>query len=153
MEVIIVVDDDATSVKVLRMALELRGHHVIETYTPEDAVARCLDKNQKIDMLIADVKMPGTSGTEVAIRIREACTDMPVLFISGTPLEGWQRDDLRNARALLAEPVDFLQKPFAVDALFAKVDNLLRAHGPVPEFVALLGEAERFRQLRSDPNA
>ena len=153
MEVIMVVDDDTTSVKVLRLALEMRGHQIIESSNPEDAIARCLDKNQKVDMLIADVKMPGISGTEVAIRIREACTDMPILFISGTPLEGWRREDLDNARALLAEPIDFLQKPFTVDSLFAKVENLFRSRGPVPDFVAMLGAAEVFRQMRQDPLA
>lgn len=153
MDVILVVDDDATSVKLLRLALERKGYRVVGLYTPEDAIARCLDPDQKMDLLIADVIMPGLSGTHMAVQIREACASLPILFISGTPLEGWTAEDLKNARALLHEPVDFLQKPFTVDALFVKVDNLLKARGSVEHFAAMVSAAEAFQQHRSDSQA
>jgi DNA-binding response OmpR family regulator len=151
MAFIMVLDDDRTSVQVLRWALESRRYSVIEVSDPEEAITACENPDLHIDLLIADVLLPLVSGTQVALRVRQACEDAAILFISGTAVEGWPEDDLRNARALLPGSVAFLHKPFTLEALFRKVESLLSRRDSSRDFASLLVAAELFRQTRSEP--
>jgi DNA-binding response OmpR family regulator len=79
------------------------------------------------DLLVADVQLPDLSGTHVAVEVLKHCPKMPVLFISGTPMEGWPERDLRNFDVLAVGTVEFLPKPFQASALAARVEMLLNA--------------------------
>ena len=153
MALILVLDDDRTSVQVLRWALESRPYHVIDVPDAEQAIAVCRNPDLNVDLLITDVFVPLASGTEVALRVREACENAAILFISGTPLEGWPEEDLRNAGALTAGRVAFLHKPFTLDALHAQVEMLLSQQKSSHEFASSLLAAALLRQGRSEPPA
>jgi hypothetical protein len=101
------------------MALTRAGHTVVTAASGPEAVATGRGHQEIIDLLIADVVMPGLSGPDVADALREAHPRMRTLFLSGYTSHS------ALPEALLADPGAFLQKPFAVEALMAKVRERL----------------------------
>ena len=69
------------------------------------------------------------SGTELTVALRGVCPSVPVLLVSGTPVEGWSDNDLSQLGALAAGPVEFLMKPFTAEDVhrsLAMAEDLLR---------------------------
>jgi two-component system cell cycle sensor histidine kinase/response regulator CckA len=92
------------------------GYRVIESADGEEALAKCA---QAIDLLLTDVVMPKMSGTELAARVRSVQPHVRVLFMSGYSDEvlSWPAESRRGTA--------FIQKPFTLDALTAKVREVL----------------------------
>ena len=80
---ILVVEDEAPVRQKLSGALEDTGYTVLATVSPRKALPLARRHDGPIDMLIADVVMPGISGVELANRVRRAFPGIRVLFISG----------------------------------------------------------------------
>jgi two-component system cell cycle sensor histidine kinase/response regulator CckA len=103
----------------LEAALVRAGHRVIATATGAEALEITARSEEPIDLLIADVVMPGLSGPEVADKLRQRQPGMQTLFLSGysshSSLPDWVASD----------PGAFLQKPFTVEALLSKVGERL----------------------------
>jgi len=74
-----------------------------------------------IDVLVADVVMPGIGGPELASRLRLRQPGLRVVYMSG------YADDAVDDPRLHAEGARFLQKPFPLDALLGKVREVLDA--------------------------
>ena len=74
----------------------------------------------EIHLLVTDIMMPIMNGQELAVRLSALRPHMAVLFISGYPGKHVPDNLKQDAR------VDYLAKPFRVDALQEKVKNLLR---------------------------
>jgi CheY-like chemotaxis protein len=92
------------------------GHRVVEAGSGGAALEH-LDRNEpSIDLLIADIAMPGMSGGKLAQIARQSRPDLPILFISGFV-------DLAAREGGMAETV--LQKPFRAEELTAKVMAVL----------------------------
>jgi CheY-like chemotaxis protein len=103
MLVVLLVDDNASTLKVLKTMLEpCHGFEILEAPGAEEALE--LADRHHIDVLITDVVMPGIDGETLAERMIARSADLPVLFISGCPID----PTLKHARYLSA----FLQKPF-----------------------------------------
>ncbi len=116
----ILLAEDEESVRVfLQTALERGGHRVIATGSGTEAVDAARAARVPIDLLIADVVMPGLSGPEVAAEIATLFPAMRVIFLSGYSAHSALPEHLS------ADPSAFLQKPFAVDTLMAKVRERL----------------------------
>jgi CheY-like chemotaxis protein len=77
--------------------------------------------------MIADLILPGSRGTDVALRAVQYCPGLPVLFVSGTPYEAWTESDRQKSCALPAGTAAFLAKPFRPSALIDKLTALLTA--------------------------
>ena len=75
----------------------------------------------KIDILITDVIMPRMGGRELAERLREAKSELPILFASG------YTDQAVVRHGQLESNVNFIQKPFSIDDVARKVRDLLDA--------------------------
>ncbi len=101
---ILIVDDEpavrALAARILRDA----GHDVIEASGADEAVA-VLGK-RPLDLLLTDVLMRGTSGTELADMLRAQRPGLRVLFMSGYPPRQVGIDPARSGDG-------FLEKPFA----------------------------------------
>jgi two-component system cell cycle sensor histidine kinase/response regulator CckA len=101
------------------MALTRAGHRVIAMPSGTEAAEFGMNTDMPIDLLIADVVMPGLSGPDAADRLRQKHPQMRTLFLSGYSSHAALSD------RLLADPGLFLQKPFTVEALLAKVRERL----------------------------
>lgn len=118
MQRILVIDDDATVLSVLKRGLAYEGYAVdIAGAGPQGlAIAR----DHKPDLVILDVMLPGFDGYEVLRRLRSADADIPVLMLSA-------RDDAPDqVKGLEAGADDYVVKPFTFSVLAARVKALLR---------------------------
>jgi two-component system cell cycle sensor histidine kinase/response regulator CckA len=116
---ILLAEDEQGVRAFLETALARAGHRVVATQTGTDALEFGLASREPIDLLIADVVMPGLSGPEVADQLRVRHPDMRVLFLSGYSSHASLPDQVTT------DPGAFLQKPFTVEALLSKVRERL----------------------------
>jgi two-component system, cell cycle sensor histidine kinase and response regulator CckA len=125
METILILDDESTNLKVISLVLMLRGYDVLEAGNGAEAIRICKSHDEPIHLLIADVKLPDTSGPEIALRLIESFPDSVILFVSGTPVSGWTTDELATLDRLPPGSFEILEKPFTPTTLEEKVRGLV----------------------------
>jgi DNA-binding response OmpR family regulator len=141
----LVIEDDSISASVVAHVLERKGYTTLSTVDPKEATRLC--REFKIDVIIADLLLHSPfSGTDVALTVRRECEQIPVLFVSGTPLEGWSESDLSNIEALLPGRVEFLMKPFTAADLLTAVAKLLHRSYSELDIRSAVQLAKSFRQ-------
>ena len=119
---ILLAEDEQGVRAFLEMALTRAGHRVIATGSGPEAVTIGRETREPIDLLIADVVMPGLSGPDVADQLRLSHPGLRSLFLSGYSSHS------ALPERVITDPGAFLQKPFTVEALLTKVrDRLARA--------------------------
>jgi two-component system KDP operon response regulator KdpE len=116
---ILVVDDDPSLVKALRIGLTARGDDVSTANTGADAVAQVALVHP--DLVILDLGLPDIDGLEVCRRIREF-SDVPIVVLSA------YGDERRKVEALDGGADDFITKPFGMAELEARLRVAIR-HG------------------------
>jgi FixJ family two-component response regulator len=77
---------------------------------------------EAIHMVLTDVDMPGMSGKEMVDRLQQVRQGFRVLYMSG------YTDEAIVHRGVLEPGIPFIQKPFTLEALAAKVREVLDAH-------------------------
>jgi two-component system cell cycle sensor histidine kinase/response regulator CckA len=122
---ILVVDDEVGIRTVARRALEEAGYQVLEASHGRAAI-KLLAQGPVVDLLIADLNMPGLDGNEMVRRIRTTRPDLKVLFVSG------HISRLIDARPLW-EGEAFLNKPFTNESLREAVSLLVYGTLKKPE--------------------
>ncbi len=120
-EAVLVVEDEASVRMIIGRVLREQGYRVLEASQGLEALAIAGDTATRIDLIIADVVMPGLGGRELAGRLAEQRPGVPVLFTSG-----YTGHDVVE-RGLIEREWPFLAKPVAPDALARKVRELLDA--------------------------
>jgi PAS domain S-box-containing protein len=113
-EFILVVEDDATVRSIISDALKDLGYNVLLAADARPAVT-LLQSDQRIDLLVSDVVLPHVNGRKLAEMARGLRPKLKVLFVSGYAENATFRGDF------LDPGMDMLMKPFALDALGAKV--------------------------------
>ncbi|MGA7437502.1 MAG: response regulator, partial [Luteibacter sp.] len=113
---VLVVEDDALIRMSIAEMLESRGHAVFEAGDGNEAIR--VHEGQEIDVLLADVGLPGMSGVEVAARMRAARPDLPVLFATGDQTANGVVRDARTA---------VIVKPYGVADLTEAIGRITRA--------------------------
>lgn len=113
---ILVADDDAAIVDAIKMMLEVADYQV-DTTLDGNVIPRI--KSTKPNLLLLDIWMNGVDGRDVCKRIKQdkAIRDIPVVLISAS------RDLADSAKKACAD--DFLEKPFNMDTLLAKVEQYI----------------------------
>ena len=116
--ILIAEDDDGTRTVVARM-LERIGHTVLLAPDGQQALRLAEQHAGSVDLLLTDVMMPGMSGPQLAIQLRQRRLTVPVLYMSGYP-EGAQEE----AAGFRLE-TDFIAKPFSSTVLGRKIAEKL----------------------------
>ena len=126
--VVLTVDDEADVRRIIRRILERAGYSVLEASSGVEALD-LLTSDAHLDLLIADVAMPGLAGEELARKILAARPDQKVLYVTG------HAEQLFDARGTLWEGEAFLEKPFTTSGLIEAVSLLLygTTEGPALE--------------------
>ncbi|MDC0175733.1 response regulator [Planctomycetaceae bacterium] len=121
----LIVDDDEELVELIRDVFDADGRFDVRVAN-NGFDAGMMVKEYKPDVIVLDVMLPDINGKEVCQRVRSDSTldDVRIICISGM-VEADKIDDLKEAGA-----DDFMQKPFEVDALFARVCELLDIEVP-----------------------
>jgi DNA-binding NtrC family response regulator len=115
--VILVVDDDEHVRVMLARLLKTQGYEVVQAGSAVEA-HRALDE-QRPDVVISDIVMPGESGIELRRTIATRWPELPVILISGYSAEGPAEFAARTANTI------FVQKPFAADQLLNLVEQTI----------------------------
>jgi CheY-like chemotaxis protein len=117
-ETILVVEDDATVRLILADVLAELGYDVLLASDARPAIP-ILQSNRRIDLMMSDVVLPHISGRKLAEIARASRPDLKVLFVTGYAENAVVRGDF------LDPGMDMLTKPFALDALGAKVRAMI----------------------------
>ena len=128
-ERVLVVDDDETIRRTLRINLRARGYEVEEVATGADALSTVDDAPP--DLVILDLGLPDVDGVEVLRRLRRT-SRVPVVVLSARQ----QSDD--KVEALDEGADDYVTKPFGMDELMARVRSALRRGGGDGEALAAI---------------
>ena len=118
MAIILIADDDPKLLKMVRRTLIYEGFKVITAVDGREALNKTLA--QQPDLLILDWMMPGLDGLQVAMQLRDADSEVPILMLTA-------RDTVANrVEGLDSGSDDYLVKPFAPSELLARIRALLR---------------------------
>ena len=117
---ILVVDDEQLLVKGIRFNLENEGYEVEAAY--DGAAAVELARTGDFDLIILDLMMPGLSGTEACMKIREF-SDVPVIMLTA------RSEDEDKLMGFACGADDYVTKPFNIREVIARVRALLRRSG------------------------
>lgn len=116
--VVLVVDDDLSTRRALRVTLSELGFTVVEAARGEEALS--LVRITWFDAVLLDVDMPGMGGVETCRAIRRAIARLPILMLTVMDSE----DD--KVLALDAGADDYITKPFQLRELTARVRSAVR---------------------------
>ena len=118
MSKLLLVDDDQNTLASLSRAFRLAGHEA----TVCDNANRALDlaRQQRYDMILSDVVMPGKDGLTLLEELKTAGITTPVVMISG------QANIEMAVKATRLGAADFLEKPLSTDRLLITVENTVR---------------------------
>ena len=118
-ETILLVEDNQAVRELTRDILTRQGYTVLPATDGHEALTLAASQDSPIHLLLTDVVMPGMNGKEL---YREAVAIHPglkILFMSG------YTDNVIAHRGVLDEGIAFIQKPFTIDAITAKVREVL----------------------------
>lgn len=122
-EVVLVVEDEPAVRLLVTDALGELGYVTREAADGPSALA-LLNSDERIDMMVTDVGLPGLNGRQLSARARLVRPEMPVLFMTGYADSAWLEEGGMEAG------MDVIGKPFALGALAAKVRAMLEGARP-----------------------
>ncbi len=114
---ILVVDDEPQIRRVLRTTLTAQGYEVFDARNGEDALERI--REDRFDLILLDVNMPGMGGLETCRQIR-ATSEAAIIMLS---VRNTEQD---KVHALDAGADDYVSKPFSTPELLARIRAALR---------------------------
>lgn len=136
---ILVVEDEAPIVTLLRYNLEREGFEVLEAGDGEEAILLAMEKSP--DLILLDWMLPLLSGVEVCRRLRRTpeTKGVPVIMLTARGDEG------DRIRGLNAGADDYITKPFSPSELIARIRAVLRRTRPASD-----AETLQFEDLEMD---
>lgn len=136
LSIVHVVDDNAAVRDAICWLVEQVGLKGLPYASAHEFLEKC-DTNTR-GCLVLDIRMPGMSGLELQDRLRNMCTPMPVIIVTG------HGDVPVTVRAMKAGAYEFLQKPFNDQDLLDAIQ------GALSEYSEVLQQAEQEACLRNN---
>lgn len=118
--VLVVEDDPAISVG-LKMNMEAEGYHILLAADGETGLD--IARTQKPDLMILDIMLPGTNGFEVISTLRRESHAIPIIVLSA------RTGEMDKVTGLELGAQDYVEKPFHLAELLARVRAVLRHYG------------------------
>jgi DNA-binding response OmpR family regulator len=121
---LLVVEDEARMVELLRKGLSEEGHTVVCVHDGDEGLE--LARNYEFDVIILDVMLPKLNGYQVAQRLRTDRIATPLLMLTA-------KDSVPDlVHGLDSGADDYLTKPFAFEELLARL-RAVKRRAPVPQ--------------------
>ena len=116
---ILIVEDDANSRKLLRDVLGIVGYETIEAQTAEEGIRLAMERLPAL--ILMDIRLPGISGIEALRQLRDDAltSKIPVVAVTASVMQ------TQTTQALVAGFDALEPKPVRVDALLGTVRRLL----------------------------
>lgn len=130
---LLVVDDEKPIADILKFTFEKEGYQVLCAYDGDEALVAV--QNERPDLILLDVMLPGRDGMEVCRAVRQS-HDVPIIMLTAKDSE------LDKVLGLEFGADDYVTKPFSTRELVARVKAHLRRHQPKSE------EKEQVHLLR-----
>jgi PAS domain S-box-containing protein len=118
-ETILIVEDEEEVRKLAGKILERQGYKILETYNGDEALLVCERHKSPIHLMLADIIMPGMSGSELANLLKPLYPEIKILYTSG------YTDNAIVHHGVLEKGVNYIQKPFTLEGLARKVREVL----------------------------
>ena len=122
---VLYVEDEVFLAKIVSETLQGRGYDVV--LESDGAKALDLFVKEKPDLCVLDIMLPNKDGFAIPDEIRERDTQVPIIFLSAKA----QTSDVVNGFKLGAN--DYIRKPFSIEELIARMENVLRSKSVVTE--------------------
>lgn len=117
---VLIVDDEIEFAATLAERLQLRGYDAKAVYCAEDVFA--IAKSDPPDVILLDLKMPGMSGIEILMTVRDFDPDIEVILLTGhLNLE----DKIKGVRI---NDFSYIMKPIDMGELIEKINKALEKH-------------------------
>jgi len=120
---ILYIDDDQPQLFASKRMMERWGYRVSAYFEQRAALDAVLSGSLRVDLVVTDFNMPGTSGLQIARAFRDALPDLPVIMVSG-----YINDDLR-AQAAKAGVRELISTPQDREELRDAVQNIFYSFG------------------------
>lgn len=114
---ILVVDDEPQIRRVMKMALSAEDYFVAEAKSASEALEKM--REERFDLVLLDVNMPGMNGLEACSEIRNS-SEIPIIMLT---VRNAEKD---KVAALDAGADDYVTKPFSMPELLARIRANLR---------------------------
>lgn len=139
---ILIVDDEAPIRDMLRVALEMADYRCLEAETAQQGHSIVID--HKPDLLLLDWMLPGTSGIELARRLKRdpVTAEIPIIMLTA------KGEEDNKVQGLEVGADDYITKPFSPRELVARLKAVLRRTDTLSE-----GTLIEVAQLRLDPSS
>ena len=121
MEEILIVEDERDIREILSFNLERAGYKTVEASSAEQGLEKL---NQSTSLILLDVMLPGMSGYEMASKVREGGSHVPIIFLTARSAE----EDVLNGFSSGGD--DYIAKPFSRAELLARVKAVLKRTSP-----------------------
>jgi signal transduction histidine kinase/CheY-like chemotaxis protein len=116
---ILLIDDEKMILDVGRELLDELGYTVLTARDGQEAIDVFQEEQDKIDMIIMDMIMPGMSGSETFDRLKDINSEVKILLSSGYSVDG-------QATKILRRGCDgFIQKPFNMNQLAERIQKIM----------------------------
>lgn len=118
-ETILIVEDVNAILEISKRMIERLGYKVLTANGPMEAIETCHTFNQEIHLLITDVIMPAMNGRDLANKILKLRPGIKCLYMSG------YTSNVIAHHGVLDENLNFINKPFSIQDLSAKLREIL----------------------------
>ncbi len=122
---ILLVEDEENIRDVVKLNLELENFEVVATGNGRDAIRYF--QEQHFDLIILDVMLPEIDGFQICEQIRLTDMEVPVIFLTAKDAVGDRISGLKRGAD------DYLTKPFVLEELLLRINNLIKRTSKSPE--------------------
>jgi two-component system cell cycle sensor histidine kinase/response regulator CckA len=119
-ETILLVENEPDILNLYKGMLENIGYTVFAVDTSSEAIQIARQLHGEIDLLMTDVVLSEVNGCDLSEKLLSICPNLKTLFISF-----YNNDIIDRSGGVFDERIDFIQKPFFIDELTIKVQDLL----------------------------
>jgi len=142
---ILIVEDDASTNKVIAEVMKEEGYEVFQAFDGE--LALDLFFKHKMNLVLLDIMLPGKNGLEVLKEIK-AYSNVPVVMLTA------MGDEYTQIKSFDMQADEYVTKPFSPIVLAKRVKALLKLSDPVENLTVMIGETKvdfsSYEVLRHD---
>lgn len=135
-ETILLAEDDTDARETMTEVLRMSGYTVIEAKNGEEAVRVYMEKQDRIDLVLLDVRLPKKTGREVYDEIKQVRPGAKILFMSG------YTQDIIDSQGIVAERLNFISKAASPEEILNKIRVLLSEQETGPTIVKTAGSLQ-----------
>jgi len=112
---VLIVDDEQDFATALAERLRLRGYEATAIFSPDDALATT--KEMQPDVVLLDLRLPGVSGIEMLMTMREFVPGVEIILLTG------HLDLAQRIQGMRLDAFEYIMKPIEIADLINKIEK------------------------------